>query len=65
MTKSVHWSTKRWNFDKNYTNKVEIVLPELYGTKSVMWNFHVDDSRENSRYDMIIGWDLLSKLQLD
>ena len=59
MTKSVHWSTKRWNFDKNYTNKVEIVLPELYGTKSVMWNFHVDDLHVKHRYNILLGYDIL------
>ena len=49
---------------KNYTN-VEIVLLELYAMKSVTWNFHVDDLQENSRYDMIIGRDFLSEIQID
>ena len=43
---------------------MELVLPKLYATKSVTWNFHVDDSQKNSRYDMIIGWDLLVELKL-
>ena len=34
-------------------------------TKNATWNFHVHDSQDNSRYDMIIGRDLLSELQMD
>ena len=29
------------------------------------WRFHVDDLQKNSRYDMIIGRDLLLELKLD
>ena len=48
-----------------YKTNVELLLPELDVTKSVTWNFHVDDSQKNSRYDMIIGQELLSYLKLD
>ena len=37
----------------------------MYATKSVTWNFHVDESQKKSRYDMIIGWELLLELKLD
>ena len=44
---------------------MELVLPESDATKSVTWNFHVDDSQKNSRHDIIIGRDLLLELKLD
>ena len=42
-----------------------MVLPKLDATKSMMWSFHVDNLRKNSRYDMIIGQHLLLELKLD
>ena len=42
-----------------------MVLPELDATKSVTWNFHVDDSHKHSRYYIIIGQDFLLEIQLD
>ena len=44
---------------------MELVLPELDVKKSGTWNFHEDDLQKNSRYDMIIGRDLLLELKLD
>ena len=41
------------------------MIPELGAKKSVTWNFYMDDLQENSRYDMIIGRDLLLELKLD
>ena len=32
--------------------------------KIVTWNFHIDDSQENARYGIIIGWGLLSEIQI-
>ena len=29
------------------------------------WNFHVEDSHGNPRYDMILGRDILSNLKID
>ena len=44
---------------------MELVLPKLDATKSVTLNFHVDDLQKNSRFDMIIGRDVLLELNLD
>ena len=44
---------------------MELVLPELHATNSMTWNFHVDDLQKHSRYDMIMGRDLLLELKLD
>ena len=57
--------TQGGDFLTTYKINVELVLPELDATKSVMWSFHVDDSQKNSRYGMIIGKYLLLELKLD
>ena len=49
----------------NYTASVEFILQELYATKRLMRNFHLNDSQENARYDMTLGWDMLSELKKD
>ena len=49
---------------EKHQSKVEIVLPELDAMKSITWNFHVDDSQGNYKYNMILGSDILSKLQI-
>ena len=64
-TKPVRWSTQGGDFLTTHKINVELVLPELDAKKSVTWNFYMDDSQKNSRYDMIIGRDLLLELTLD
>ena len=61
--KPVHWSKKVGDFNTHYTSKVEIVLPELDATKSVMWNFHLDELQGNHRYNIILGHNILFKLK--
>ena len=50
------------NFNTKYTSKIEILLPELYALKIVAWNFHMDDSQENHSYNIILGYDIWSKI---
>ena len=57
------WNTKGGNFTTSHTAKVQITLPELDSNKIVTWNCHADLTDGNSRYDMIIGRDLLSELK--
>ena len=64
-TQPVKWSTQGGGFLTTHKTNVELVLPELDATKSMTWNFHMDDSQKNSRYDMIMGRDLLLELKLD
>ena len=43
-TKPVYWITQGVEFKTSYTIKVETVLPELYATEIVTWNYYVYDS---------------------
>ena len=64
-TQPVKWSTQGSDFLTTYKTNVKWIQLELNVTKSVTWNFHVDDLQKNWWYVMIIGPDLFSKLQLD
>ena len=64
-TQPVKWRTQGSDFLTPHKTNVELVPPELDATKTVPWDFHVDDSQKNSQYDMIKGQDLLSEIQLD
>ena len=64
-TQPVKWSTQGGDVLTTYKTNVEFVLPELDVTKSLTWSFHVNDSQKKSRYDMIIGQDLLLEIKLD
>ena len=46
---------------------IRFYLPEFSTQECVKWKFHIDDSTQSvkSRYDMIIGRDLLEQLPLD
>ena len=57
-TKQVRWSTQGGDLNTNYTNKVEILLPDIYATKTVTWNFHINDSQGRHRKDMKLGCDI-------
>ena len=59
------WNTKGGNFRTSHTAKVQITLPELDSNKIVIWNCHADLTDGNSRYDMIIGRDLLRELKFN
>ena len=63
-TKPVCWNTQGGEFQMRYTTNVDTILPELYATKIAKWNFHVDDSQNKHRYDIILGRDILSELNI-
>ena len=63
-TASVTWKPKEVNSKKKHQSKVEIVLPELDTTKIISRNFHLNDSHGNHKYDVILGRDILSELQV-
>ena len=55
--------TRQWISNNTY-HKCRVLLPELDARKSMMWNFHLDDSQENSWHDMVIGWYLFLDIQM-
>ena len=57
------WQTQSRKFTTNYMVTVELCFPEFSAAKIVTRKFHVDDSTE-SRYNMILGRYLLTKLGL-
>ena len=63
--KHVRRITQRGDFNNNFTSKVGIVLPEIYATKTVTWNFHVNEFQGSHKYDIIPGLDILYKLNMD
>jgi hypothetical protein len=64
---SQRWMTKGGLFETNGICPVKFYLPEFSTQECVKWKFHVDSSKQTikSRYDMIIGRDLLEQLPLD
>ena len=58
------WKTKGGIFETHQKTKLKFSIPELDTHTYVTCECHVDDSGDNSPYDMIIGRDLLRKLKL-
>ena len=58
------WQTQGRNFTTNDMAPVDFYLLVLSATKTVAWKCHLADSIE-SRYDIILGRDLLNALVLD
>ena len=60
------WKTKAGQFATNRKCRVTMSLPEFHTGRDVTWTCYVDESdHELSRYDMIIGRDLLEELGMD
>ena len=53
------WETQARKFTTSMKMNVEFTLPEFGVTKIVTWKCHVTKAT-NSRYDMILGRDLLT-----
>ena len=52
------------NITTNIKIKVHFTFPALRATNLVTWKCHVDDSAKG-RYNMILGWNLLTELELN
>jgi len=60
------WSTKAGQFETNHKCKITFNLPEFHTGRDITWTAYVDESKSDlSRYDMIIGRDLLDELGMD
>ena len=54
----IQWHTYTGNITNNHKVKLYFTLPALSVTNFMTWKFHVGESSK-SRYDMILGQDLL------
>ena len=63
-SRTMKWSTKGGNFTTTGTCNLLFRLPELDTHKTVHWKVHIDASTGPTRYDMIVGRDLMKELKL-
>ena len=57
---------KNWEVTTTRKCKCSFNLPEFHEGRDIPWNMYVDESdNKNSRYDMIIGRDLLEELGMN
>jgi hypothetical protein len=64
--KGTTWQTKAGQFATNRKCRVTFTLPEFHKGRDITWTSYVDESNDtHSRYDMIIGRDLLDELGMD
>ena len=58
------WMTKTGTMTTNGLTTAQLILPDFDVKRVIRWQFHVDSQNKisNSRYDIIIGRDLLSAL---
>ena len=61
--KKTSWSTPGGTLSTSQMAKAQFTIPELHDDKLIEWNVHV--TPELGNYDMIIGRDLLSFLEVD
>ena len=60
------WNTKAGTFTASKKGKFTLVLPAFDNKRKIQCNAYVDEApRKNSRYDIIIGRDLLETVGID
>ena len=61
-----NWSTKAGSFKTTKTCKLNFTLPAFHENRNISWTAFVDETDKlSSRYDMIIGRDLLDELGMN
>src|SRR5688500_6322583 len=66
MDRPSNWSTKAGNFRTTKTAKLNFTLPAFHEHRNISWTTFVDETDKlSSRYDMIIGRDLLDELGMN
>ena len=61
-----NWSTKAGSFKTTRTCKINFTLPAFHEKRNISWTAFVDESDKlSSKYDMIIGRDLLGELGIN
>src|SRR5687767_11045789 len=64
--KPSNWTTKAGSFKTTKTCKINFTLPAFHEKRNISWTAFVDESdKQSSRYDMIIGRDLLAELGIN
>src|SRR5687767_11991223 len=66
MENPSNWMTKAGSFKTTKTCKIKLTLPAFHEKKGIRWKAYVDEtSKLSSRYDMIVGRDLLDELGIN
>jgi len=66
MDRPSNWSTKAGSFKTTKTCKFNLVLPAFHEHRNISWTAYVDETDKlASKYDMIIGRDLLEELGMN
>ena len=64
--KHCKWNTKAGSFQTTKTCKIKFTLPAFHKHRNISWKAFVDETDTlSSRYDMIIGRDLLEELGIN
>ena len=64
--KPCNWNTKAGSFQTSKTCKIKFTLPAFHKHRNISWKAFVDETDTlSSRYDMIIGRDLLEELGIN
>ena len=65
-TEPTRWSTKAGSLKTTRKCKIKFSLPEFHEGRDIEWNVYVDDNAlQQTKYDMIIGRDLMEHLGFD
>ena len=63
---TTRWSTKTGSLKTNKKCKIKFILPEFHPNREIKWSAYVDDNSSlKSRYDLIIGRDMINELGID
>jgi Retroviral aspartyl protease len=61
----VSWTSNAGKFVTKYEIPLQFLLPEFAPSREINWSVAVDDTAQQSKYDMIIGRDLQIALGMD
>jgi hypothetical protein len=61
----VSWTTNSEKFVTKYEIPLQLSLPEFAPSREINWSVAVDETAQQSKYDMIIGRDLQITLGMD
>ena len=65
-SQDVKWTTKAGSFTTNKRCAIQFKLPYLHENKEIEWNAYVESTpKDHSKYDLIIGRDLMLAVGID